>query len=223
MGDAHLPRKPAVLLGSQPSPQCLHFVFRLKLAVPFVPEFHMASNSRDRPVNTQVFPTAALGQCPPFLACFPTVPEGLRWNHIAHRPGGSVGSQQGWRVAGGRVWGRRRQGWGHWGRTGALQPGQGRRRTPGAGEGRLGLRCRASVLRRIPYPGTQPGGRAPCPGDSALLVPRGAHPWGCWKGSSSRCGASSCALGVCNLLQGDPCPSTLCSPCTELSRCPEST
>ena len=72
-------------------PKCLHFVFHLKLAQPFVPEFHMASNSRDRGVSAQVFPPAALGQCPPFLACFPTVPEGLRWNHIAHPAWGQCG------------------------------------------------------------------------------------------------------------------------------------
>ena len=106
----------------------------------------MASNSRDRGVKAQVFPTAALGQYPPFLACFPTVPEGLRWNHIAHPAWGQCGLSAGLEGRGGRGWGRQRQGWGHWGRTGALQPGQGRRRTPGAGEGRLGLRSRASVL-----------------------------------------------------------------------------
>lgn len=115
MGDAHLPRKPVAFLGSQPSPQCLHFVFHLKLAQPFVPEFHMASNSRDRGVSAQVFPTAALGQCPPFLACFPTVPEGLRWNHIAHPAWGQCGLPAG-------LEGSRRQGVG----------------TPEAGVGTLG-------------------------------------------------------------------------------------
>ena len=49
-----------------------------------------------------------------------------------------MGSQQGWRVAGGRGGGRRRQGWGHWGRTGALQPGRGRRRNLGQGKGGSG-------------------------------------------------------------------------------------
>lgn len=62
-----------------------------------------------------MFPTAALGQCPPFLACFPTVPEGLRWNHIAHPAWGQCGLPAG-------LEGSRRQGVG----------------TPEAGVGTLG-------------------------------------------------------------------------------------
>ena len=146
LGDAHLPRKPAVFLGSQPSPQCLHFVFRLKLAVPFVPEFHVASNSRDRGVSAQVFPPAALGQCPPFLACFPTVPEGLRWNHIAHPVWGQCGLSAG-------MEGSRRQGVGTpeaevgtLGQDWGLPTRAGEETQPGAGEGRLGLSSWASVL-----------------------------------------------------------------------------
>ena len=146
LGDAHLSRKPAVFLGSQPSPQCLHFVFRLKLAVPFVPEFHMASNSRDRGVSAQVFPPAALGQCPPFLACFPTVPEGLRWNHIAHPAWGQCGLSAGLEGSRRQGVGTPEAGVGTLGQDWGPPTRAGEERQPGAGEGRLGLSSWASVL-----------------------------------------------------------------------------
>ena len=93
-----------------------------------------------------MFPTAALGQCPPFLACFPTVPEGLRWNHIAHPAWGQCGLSAGLEGSRRQGVGTPEAGVGTLGQDWGPPTRAGEERQPGAGEGRLGLSSWASVL-----------------------------------------------------------------------------